>query len=210
MIIVNFSTPNYARAQHRLLTSLNGHSSLMFKTYDSIDSPTHHESPYEFKIHAIEKAFEYDDIVLWVDSSMYLRGDLSKIETIIKQDGYFMEEAGHYCGRWTNQHTRNYFGVTDEQMKQESGGFLMFSAGLLGLNLKSELAMQFLYEWKASALAGCFKGDWSDHRHDMTCGSIIAQRLGMKYQSGGSHLAYIGQGYSKPQDGVVFFCQGMA
>lgn len=209
MIVVNFSTPNYARAQNRLLTSLNGHASLMFKTYESIDSPTHQQSPYEFKIHAIEKAFEYDDIVLWVDSSMYLRGDLSKIEEIIKRDGFFGEEAGHWAGRWTNDHTRKYFKVTDEEMKQEAGGILMFSAGLLGLNLKNEKAMEFFYKWKESAKAGCFSGDWSNHRHDMTCASIIAQRLGMKYQRGGSHLAYIGPGYSQPEPGIVFKCQGL-
>ncbi len=209
MIVVNFSTDAYSLPQNRLKESLRNHENLMFNDYEEIDSPTHQESPYEFKIHAIEKAFEYDDIVLWVDSSMYLRGDLSKIEEIIKRDGYFAEEAGHYCGRWTNQHTRDYFKVTEEEMKQETGGFIMFSAGLLGLNLKSELAMEFFYRWKESALAGCFRGSWDDHRHDMTCASIVASRLGMKYQSGGSHLAYIGPGYSTPKEGVVFYCQGM-
>ncbi len=207
MVVVNFSTHQYRAAQRRLMNSLNGRG--LFISDYPLGWPTHQQSPYEFKIHAIEQAFELDDIVLWVDSSMYLKGDLSKIETIIKTDGYFMEEAGHYCGRWTNQHTRDYFKVTDEEMKQTTGGFIMFSAGLLGLNLKSELAMEFFYKWKESAKAGCFAGDWSDHRHDMTCGSIIAQRLRMKYQRGGSHLSYVGPGYSAPEQGSVFYCQGL-
>jgi hypothetical protein len=203
MIIVNFVTKPYYRGQERLLNSLKGAKSLMIRDYLS-GCPTHRESPYEFKISAIEKAFELDDVVLWCDASMYLVGDLSKVENIILQDGYFMEEAGHYVKDWCNANTREYF-----KLKEEESGFTMFSAGFLGLNKNNPLAMDFFSQWKASAKAGCFKGDWSNHRHDMTCGSIIAQRLGMKYQRGGSHMAYIGQGYSKPESGVVFHLQGI-
>src|SRR5437868_1758409 len=117
MIVVNFSTENYARPQNRLRQSLGKHKMLMYTDYASINSPSHQESPYEFKIHAIEAAFEVDDIVLWADSSMYLVGDLSIIENLIKQDGYFMSEAGHWVGSWTNQHTRNYFNLTEEESR---------------------------------------------------------------------------------------------
>jgi hypothetical protein len=143
-----------------------------------------------------------------MDASMYVKGDLSKIEHIILNEGYFMEEAGHYVGRWTNPHTRNYFKVTPQEMIQGAGGFTMFSAGLLGLNFNFDCATKFFDQWKQSALAGCFRGSWADHRHDMTCASIIAQRMGLKYQRGGSHLSYIGPGYSQPEAGSVVYCQG--
>jgi len=207
MIIVNFATQQYRSAQKRLMNSVGG-KGLFICDYPP-GWPTHQQSPYEFKIHAIREGLKVDEIVLWVDSSMYLKGDLKKIEDIIVNDGYFFEEAGHWCGRWTNQHTRDYFKVTEQEMKQESGGLFMFSAGLLGLNKNSEVAMQFLDQWEASAKAGCFRGDWSEHRHDMTAGSIIAQRLGMKYQRGGSHLSYVGPGYAVPEQGSVFYCQGI-
>lgn len=205
MIVVNFATEQYKRPQQRLAASLfnKGAKALIFDKYEDIDSPTHQQSPYEFKIHAIRKAFEHDDIVLWADSSMWLKGDLDKIETIIKRDGYFMEEAGHYVDDWCNDHTRKYFNL------ERGSGYTMFSAGLTGLNLKSEKAMEFLYKWEQSAKAGCFKGLWSDHRHDMTCASIIANRMGLKYQKGGSHMAYVGPGYATPNEDVVFYCQGM-
>jgi hypothetical protein len=205
MIVVNFSTKQYAAGQNRLATSLlkADCKTLMMFDYREIGSPTHQQSPYEFKIHAIEKAFDIDDIVLWVDSSMWLVGDLGKVERIIQRDGYFMEEAGHYVDRWCNDHTRKYFNLSSPN------GFTMFSAGLLGLNLKNETAMEFFYKWKQSALAGCFRGDWKDHRHDMTCGSIIACRMGLKYQTGGTHMAYIGEGYEQPKEGVVFYAQGL-
>lgn len=203
MIVVNYSSAEYRRPQNRLMNSLGEHPRLMFTELPP-GSPSHQDSPYEFKIHAIHKAMEIDPIVLWADSSMYLKGDLSKIEDIIKTDGYYMEEAGHYVGTWCNPHTRQYFDLTDDENK-----YLMFSAGLLGLNRDTQVAQEFLRQWELSAKAGCFSGDWANHRHDMTCASIIASRLGMGYQRGGSHLAYVGPGYSIPHDDIVFYCQGM-
>jgi hypothetical protein len=151
MIIVNFATKHYMRGQRRLSESLNGHKQLMLSDYVSLGSPDHSDSPYAFKCYAIESALNYDDIVIWADSSMKLVGDLSKIETIIKEDGYFFqsEKDGH------------------------------------------------------------FKGPWDRHRHDMVCGSILAEKHGMKYQRGGSYIAYIGPGYQPPEPGIVFTCQGI-
>lgn len=209
MIIVNFATRSYRQGQQRLKNSLNGHKSLMFDDYSQIGSPTHSESPYQFKIHTIEKGRQLDPVVLWADASMWRVGDLSIIENLIIQDGYFCSEAGHYVGRWTNEFTRNYFNLTESEARQENGGFTMFSAGLLGLDFNSPIANEFFNQWKAAALAGCFRGDWADHRHDMTVGSIIACRLGMKYQRGGQHMSYIGPGYSHPEPGSVFYLQGI-
>lgn len=208
MIVVNFSTPNYARGQNRLKQSLNGHKVLMIDSYEAIGSPTHQQSPYEFKTWAIESALELDDIVLWLDASMYVVGSLDRIETTIREDGHYMEECGHWLGSWCNQHTREYFNLTQQELAVPNGMF-MFSAGMLGLNKKNERAMEFLRQWKASAIAGCFRGSWLDHRHDMTAGSVIAQRLGMKYQRGGSTLSYIGPGYSAPEPGALIYCQGV-
>lgn len=208
MIIVNFATKEYRKGQQRLSNSLNGHKQLMLNDYLSIGSPSHQDSPYEFKAWAIEAAWELDPIALWVDSSMWRVGDISKIEALIIRDGYFQSEAGHWVGSWTNQFTRDYFKLTEEEAKVP-GGFFMFSAGLLGLDKNNPLAMEFFNQWKASAIAGCFKGSYVDHRHDQTSGSIIAQRLGMKFHRGGEHMSYIGSGYSEPEPGSVFYLQGI-
>jgi hypothetical protein len=209
MIVVNFSTKEYLRGQQRLSASLNGHKFLMFDDYAKIGSPTQKESPYEFKIHAIKAAMAFDTIVLWCDASLYRVGDLKIIEDLIKSDGYFMSEAGHYVGRWTNDFTKNYFRLTEEESKQDTGGMIMFSAGLLGLDTSTPIANEFLSRWEQAAKAGCFKGDYSNHRHDMSSASIIASRLGMKYQRGGQHMSYIGPGYSAPEPDSVFHLQGI-
>lgn len=208
MVIVNFATNHFLKGQKRLEESVKGKARMLsLSNYSTIKSPTHQESPYQFKVHAIEYAMKQyieEDIFLWCDASLYCIGDLSVIQKIIWRDGYFMEEAGHYVKDWCNARARDYF-----NLQPEESGFTMFSAGLLGLDRQHPLAMEYLRQWKAAALAGCFKGDWSNHRHDMTCGSIIAQRLGMKYQKGGSHMAYIGAGYAQPGPDVVFHLQGI-
>lgn len=203
MIVVNYSSPEYRRPQNRLMNSLGDHPRLMFTELPP-GSPSHQESPYEFKIHAIRKAMEIDPIVLWADASMYLVGDIKIIENIIVNEGFYGQEAGHYVGDWCNRHTMDYFNLKDSEYH-----IPMFSAGLLGLNADSEKAMDFLNQWELSAKAGCFRGDWKDHRHDMSCASIIYYRLGFKLQRGGSTMAYIGPGYSTPEPQVSFYCQGM-
>ncbi len=204
MIVVNFSTAQYLAGQQRLANSIKDYPVLLFDNYNQIGSPTHQQSPYEFKIWAIEKAFEQDPIVLWCDSSLYRVGDLSIIENIIKQDGYFMSEAGHYVRDWCKPETKEWF-----QLKPEEDNFIMFSAGLIGLDFRNPDAQLWFSAWKVAALKGHFKGDWATHRHDMTCGSIIAQRMGFKYQRGGQHMSYIGPGYSQPEPNTVFYLQGI-
>lgn len=203
MLIVNFSTPQYKAGQKRLAKSVEGYRVLLFDDYSHIKSPTHQQSPYEFKIHAIEKAFELDDVVLWLDASVYVVGDLKIIEDIIKREGFFGEESGHYCYDWANEHCRQYHNLTKED------GLIMYSAGLTGIDKTNPKAMEFLRQWKASAEAGCFKGDYKNHRHDMVNASIIAQRLGLPFQKGGTYLSYIGQGYGSPSKTSVFYLQGV-
>lgn len=209
MIVVNFATGHYKKGQERLKASLGNHKALMLDSYTAIGSPTHSESPYEFKIHSILAARQFDPVVLWADASMWRVGNLKTIEDLILKDGYFMSEAGHYVGRWTNKHTRDYFNLTESEARQETGGFIMFSAGLLGLDFRTEIANEFFDQWQAAALAGCFCGDWNDHRHDMTCASIIACRLRMKFQRGGQHMSYLGPGYSTPENDSIFYLQGI-
>lgn len=205
MTIVNFATGHYLKGQTRLANSLNGYKKLMLSDYTAIGSPTHSESPYEFKVWAIEKAFEFDPVVLWCDASLWRVGDVSKIESIIKEKGYFMEEAGHWVRDWCKHETKKWFDLKQE----EEATFNMFSAGLLGLDFNNSDAQLWFAAWKTAAKAGHFRGDWSNHRHDMTCGSIIAQRMGFKYERGGSHLSYVGPGYSTPEANTVFLLQGI-
>ena len=58
-------------------------------------------------------------------------------------------------------------------------------------------------------LDGMFKGSWIDHRHDMTCGSIIANRLKMKFQSGDEWLSYSPVNEKPKNETIIFHASGI-
>jgi hypothetical protein len=207
--VVNLSTPIYERGRNRLANSLNGNFDGTLFTYTNeaeVGAEPHRDNPYSFKVYAIEKVrnLGYTKI-LWLDASCYAIKNIQPIFDWMDEKGIFMEEAGHWTGTWTNDATLGYFGISREQAM----GMSMFSAGFLGLNFENKISVDFFDKWKSSMLAGCFKGDWSNHRHDMTCGSIIACQMGLDkiYSKGGHYLAYIGEAYGKPQDSVLIYLE---
>lgn len=206
--IVSFANErgNYLLALDRLEESVlrycDGVSFLGFRGEGSVGAPPHLENPYAFKIHAIEEARNrgYDQI-LWLDSSVVFIKDSKPLFDWITEKGFFFEEAGHWVGSWCNDRTLEYFGLTrEEAMKMP-----MFSAGFTGLDFESPIAVEFFERWKQSMLDGQFVGSWADHRHDMTCASIIANQMGLsrQFSTGGTFLAYVGDGYDKPKDSVI-------
>lgn len=205
--IVNYSTLEYYNGQKRLQQSLSMHSS-----YDAFLGFTeglasHKENPYAFKIDAIEIAKKTYDKVLWLDASVYAVKDISPVWTWLNDKGIFMEACGHMVGNWCNDFTLNYFGITrDEAMTMP-----MFAAGYVGFDFTNKISIEFFERWKQSMLAGCFKGSWENHRHDMSAGSIIANQMGLvnKYSPSGQFFAYIGNGYPPPQESAVLHLQGI-
>jgi len=220
--IVSFANENgnYIKAQQRLRNSLNGKTDadlLMFVGENSINAPLHSKIPYAFKIYSILRAYEMGyTSILYLDTSAYAIADANPIFEIIERDGYFMEEAGHYCGTWTNDKTLNYFDITRDQAMNMT----MYSAGFTGLDFKCLDAREFFDRWVDSM--HYFNGQWNNlaeteskdkrcqgHRHDMSCASIIANQLRMKYQSGGSYFQYAAPDDIKLKESVIFYVQGM-
>lgn len=201
---------NYMKSLARLSDSLRDNFDGDFISWvgeSSLGCPPHSENPYAFKVYAIRKALQmgYENI-LWVDSSCYAIANVKPVFDHIDKNGYIMQEAGHMAGSWTNDETLAYFGITrDEAMKMPMYG----NAGFLGLNASNKTAMEFFNLWEASMLAGMFKGSWSNHRHDMSCGSIIANQLGMKYESGENWLQYAAPEDKPLNDTIIFKAQGM-
>ncbi len=228
--IVNLITHDHAglvMGQQRLKKSLEEHFDGQFFGFvgeNSVGAPLHTENPYAFKIYAIQRIREEHEIdeILWLDASVFAIRNIEPIWDRIKKFGLFMEEAGHYAGTWTNDRTLQYFGVTRDQAMIMP----MYSAGFSGFDFSNNVAKEFFAEWKESMLNGMFKGSWGNingsesqdsrcegHRHDMTCGSIIANIRGLVkkdyYNQGGKFFAYIGGGYQPPKDDVLFHLQGV-
>ncbi len=207
--IVNYSTPNYSNGQKRLEESLKGKTDADFIGFNSLEelgSPSHLDNPYAFKVYAIEKALQkgYTQI-LWLDSSAYAIKNVEVIFNLIRRNGHFMEEAGHPASHWSNDKSLDYFSLT----REEAANIPLYSAGFTGLNFNNATTQKFFQLWKKSMLDGIFRGDWSNHRHDLTCASIIAHKLGMKYQKCGKYFQYAAPHEQPRNNTVVFFAQGI-
>lgn len=214
---------NYIHSLARLVESLRynwpGHL-MAFIGEDTCGAPLHEENPYAFKIYAIEKALEagYTQI-LWVDSSCFAIQPIQPVFDHIAEHGYIMQDAGHMVGTWANDRTLKYFDLTrDEAMDIRCYG----NAGFLGLDFETKDAREFFHAWKQSMLAGMFKGNWtnkdnsessdercSGHRHDMSCGSIIAHRGEMVLQSSQEWLQYAGPYVKLLNDKIYFKADGL-
>lgn len=219
--IVNLSTPQYRKAQTRLVNSLKGYGIPCFdyRSEIDIDSPLHRDNPYAFKIYAIQAILKAGfSQILWLDSSCYAIKDPAPIFDIIARKGYFMEEAGHVAGKWANDKCLEYFGLTRDQAME----IPMYSAGFTGINFKDDKAIAFFDQWKRAMLAGAFKGGWTNtnktesqdarcegHRHDMVCASIIAHKLGMTYEPGGTYFQYGAPSDPVKAESIIFKLQGI-
>lgn len=220
--IVNLSTKEYKNGQNRLRESLIGKTDadyIEFTSESQVGSPKHQDNPYAFKIYSIEAALNkgYTQI-LWLDACAYAIAPIQPIFNLIRLHGHFMEEAGHYASTWTNDRTLDYFGIS----RDEATKIPMYSAGFTGLNFNNDTTVTFFEMWKQAMLDGMFKGNWTNinktesqdprcegFRHDMSCASIIAHKLGMKYQTCGKYFQYAAPHEAPNKKTVIFFAQGI-
>lgn len=179
-----------------------------FKSESEVGAPLHHVNPYAFKLFAIANVLaEGYDQILWLDSSVYAIKNVQPIFDIIEQKGYFMQQSGALLDRWCNDYCRQTFELSHDESKNMS----MYSAGFTGLNFNNDKAANFFFSWSYAMMQGCFKGDWSNHRHDMTCASIIANRLGFTFERGDMYVQYCeGDNVDKiNNDSIVLKVQGL-
>jgi len=195
--IVNLYTnvDRYISGGNRLKESFynsNSNSDVQFLQYsseDEVGAPKHHENNYAFKVYAIKKTDA--DLILWLDSSVVLVKDVKPIFDLIKKQGVFFESSGHMVGSWCNDETLLKFGIT----RDEAFNMPMFSSGMTGINFKSKIGQEFFSRWHQSMLRGDFNGDWANHRHNQTSGSIIANLMGLTkfYTKDNHYFPYIRQ-----------------
>lgn len=222
--IINFASGRYVKGQDRLSESLlkvgfDG-TFLSWTNEESIGSPTHKDNPYAFKIYCFEQAInEGYTKILWVDASIYAVKPLDPIWECVERMGYMKQYAGHLCGWWASDRQLDYFGITrDEAMNLEMHG----NGGFFALDFEKDIAKEFFKRWKQAMLDGMFKGSWNNDnncessdprckgtRHDMLCGSIIANQLGMVAYTPNRLMAYVGEPYGEPPETAVMYAQGI-
>lgn len=159
-------------------------------------SPTHAESPFAFKpfcfVEAQSRGYQ---LVLWLDAGVDIKKPVGPLMEIIRSRGYLLLRETHSLGEYCKDEALTSLGITREQ----SFTIPSCRSSVLGLNLKSLLARDFLRQWKELSEDGVtFRGPkWSGrfgyprtasdhpqvkgHRHDQTAASAVAHRLGMHH-----------------------------
>lgn len=186
--IVNVSVGSwYPEGAKRLAVTLDEHGEdadrLFWTNCYPPHSPTHKSTPYAFKPFAFAAALMngYEQ-VLWLDSSVMLCKPIDQIWEWTSQDGYCFGNDGWFVGQWCNDNVLGIMGLT----RDEAWDIPLMDGKLIGLDLRSDVGRSFLRQWLEGAEQGLFRGSWSGpqaHRHDITVGSIIAHRLGMRLRT---------------------------
>lgn len=203
-VVVNLSTGKYIPEQARLVQSVldvGGVNILAYKSEAEIGAPSHHESPYAFKLYAMREAVNMGyRYILWLDASMLCIAPLDPVFDIIEQDGYFFQDSGWGNARWTPQYALEYFGTNEG---------VMFSSGFLGLDMESEVGQEFFAKLVQAERDGMFRGSWEDYRHDQSAGSLIAYKMGLKLQPPNTWFVYGKLGQAPIVENTVCLADGI-
>jgi hypothetical protein len=119
--------------------------------------PSHMRAPFAFKTFCFMEARKKGyDLILWVDSSGVVIRRLESIFRVIEQEGYlFVRNASLILGEYCSDEALRSFGMSRDQALKlpEAMG------AVIGLNMQSKIALEFLEQWHAKAADGfTFRG----------------------------------------------------
>lgn len=201
--IVNCSTAKYHAGQQRLADSLKGKD--LFATFIMSEAeclaPLHTESMYAFKPYSFIMAKNMgDDVILWLDASMYVIKDLSPIFEQIERDGYFFQDSGWLNSQFMTDEAREYFGTDKGRM---------ISSGVLGIDFTNPIGHEFFNRWFKSCEDGMFNGSHDNWRHDQSCASLIIEQMGLKITNNDTFWQYGKVGEPVLHDGICIIADGV-
>jgi len=194
--IVSVGTGNHRGKLARLTDQVFalGENFFFWDGYLPMESPSHEEAPYAFKVWALRTVLTrseglHHDVLLWLDSSIIILKPLAPIWELIEQQGYWFSRNHNYStGNWASDASLPILGIT----REEAFGIPQIVATSFGLDLRQPVAQDFLSRWRDLALAGAFAGPWSNehgeassdprvkgHRHDQTAASVLVHRMGL-------------------------------
>ena len=187
---VSFANGAYLEAQKRLVRSVKrfGYEIFTYNTVESIGSPQHADSPYEFKLHAVRTVYMKGyDIVIWCDSVIQLLRPITDWIPEIEKKGVYLQRDGHRLGNWANDKALAAFGLKRDDVMDL--GTTIYAC-VMAFDFRHPITKPFVYRWKDCADKGLFKGKWHNrdrtesddprcegHRHDQTCAELVAREL---------------------------------
>lgn len=191
LAFVTFSNGKYLGLERKLRKSLETHCPeadiFIFHDFAEIGSPTHGQSPYSFKVYAVQKVRSLGyDVIFWCDSVIRMCRSIDTLLPKVRQVGVYLQWDGHKVGTWANDRALEYFGVTrDEAMTMDAA-----YACVMAFDFAHPVTQEFLARWRKASDDGIFRGNWRNdtktesqderckgHRHDQTCAELISHVL---------------------------------
>ena len=179
--------------------------------------PKHEDKPYAWKSYALEYTGRGFDSLIWADACILPVRSLEPAWAKIERDGYLLMRNGFSNATWTAESAYpDLFGVADgvpsiENLGAADGDRLLTGieaakhlnrdiphtvGGFFGLSMRHEIGREFLKElYRLASETRAFCGPWDggvgvQHRHDQSCMSVIAWRLGMVLSDPPEFLVY--------------------
>lgn len=176
MVIVTFANkPRFTGGVKRMRDSLVKNDFkgqvIAFSNYSEIESPTHEQIPYAFKIYAIEKARAMGyKLILWLDSITYAIKPMSNLELYLASHEMILISGGFKVKEWTNKKVlRKWSKYAEENL---------IIGGCMGFNFNKERTNNLFEDIKRNI--NDFKGSWHDHRHDQSLISVLVAKHDIK------------------------------
>jgi hypothetical protein len=216
--VVNVATGRYLAGQERLARLIPGENYIFHKQIPR-HWPSHTKIPYAFKAFALKEAAETYNTLLWCDASIVTTGSLKPIWEHIEREGYIIWNNGYSNAEWCCDdwypECFPFYGVPLEEARAINQGVRHVVATAFGLDTKHPTGQAILAEyfrfasetrafcgpwwnanspqdkWRAGA-APCGPPSVRGHRHDQSCLSLIAHRLGLALVEPPNGLAYRG------------------
>jgi hypothetical protein len=161
----------------------------VFTEESEIQSPSHKENPYAFKVYAVEAMRRAGyRFVLWCDSILKPTRPIEEILPEVAQTGVYLAQDGWKTGQYANDRALEYFGVSRDEAMNISSIWACF----MGFDFSNPIAHDFFARWKKACTDGIFRGKWNNkdqsesqdprckgHRHDQSCAELIAYKMNL-------------------------------
>lgn len=145
---------------------------LAFTNYKEIDSPTHQELNYGFKVYAIKKALSLGFTkIVWIDSAVYPIMQIDVFLNELDSKGIvFFDNIGHPLGFWANDACLAHYGI-DRAFAKVSKQIM---GCLFGFDINTPQGFNFWSSYEKDATnKNIVNGSWDNHRHDQAVASCI-------------------------------------
>lgn len=191
-MVVNVSVGHelFTSMQKRLLKSCQKYNlpTLFWTNSYPPNSRTHLQSPYGFKLFAIEEALKRGcKKIIYLDSSMWIDKDPTEYLKLIEEKGLVI--LGGRDAPILTKYISNAALKAFDMTRSEADHCKLLVGGLLGLDFSTAVCNRFFDELKQREAENLFRTNgYSQHRHDEAIMGLMVYKRGFEMLNAYSHV----------------------